>query len=742
MDQVDSAEPQGKTADEYLELGNQCYNDQKYPEASYWYFQAYAETTNENFQAAYTRSADSWIGFDQFLDQFWARGDVNESTEWKHVQDLWENIKDIRALYKTSLKSIPELNNIRNRCCRIIGIKEDQSMVTATGFLAEYIGEKFIMTNHHALDHANTNFVAEFSDPNGGPENVFSMLSTNFVANKEYDVGIAMYLNKTIRTREHFDLNKLGNPEATDAVVILQHPRGLEIHQSIGVICDKGPDEIDYTASTDRGSSGSFVLGADWNPIALHKCGVETVWHGKKTTVNRGTRFETVRQWMKDNEKDIIARLRNLKKVTSETEMGDMESKCDGTEAILLREIKQMQNSVCQIKTPEGSGSGFLAIYKGTRFVVTSANLMKKSISPPECSACFSSLKKRDEIYLDDPPITLNFTEECEVSQKLGISLVGYEFNKDLVDRYHFNLVTGGLGDNSPHFYGKGDSMTTFQRPDTEEKFSPLHQSIGTIKKIENEKIFYDAGARSGSEGGVVLSAEWKPLAVHISENPAVLLNEGVLLSHVTRWIEQDNVMTNFQSGKTDGLDEDDEAIIRLLNEKKVNVSVMAQKLNISESAIQSCVDTLPEPVDITQLDEDDRFLIRKLIKKNRATGQIAKKLGHTTELIQAFMDYEAKQKEISALDDDDIFLLKSMLKKKRTVQQISTKLGHPEELVRAFISSQKAGLNISISGLDSIDHYIIDALHEKKRKPVEIAGKMGKTTEAIKEYFKLSGKS
>merc|ERR1719326_630596 len=111
----------------------------------------------------------------------------------------------------------------------------------------------------------------------------------------------------------------------------------------------------------------------------------------------------------------------------------------------------------------------------------------------------------------------------------------------------------GSIGGEESVF--KENAVVLFQRPskatgeNNESKITPIHQSIGTIKKLHSDGLLrYDASAGEGSHGGIVLSAEWKPIAIHITEKTNLLVNEGTLLANVIDWIEKEKPLENFAS--------------------------------------------------------------------------------------------------------------------------------------------------------------------------------------------------
>lgn len=59
---------------------------------------------------------------------------------------------------------------------------------------------------------------------------------------------------------------------------------------------------------------------------------------------------------------------------------------------------------------------------------------------------------------------------------------------------------------------------------------------MGSIKKIVQNHIFYNATVGKCSEGSLVLSADWKPIAIHF-ENEASSWGRGVKISAIIEWL-------------------------------------------------------------------------------------------------------------------------------------------------------------------------------------------------------------
>jgi len=274
--------------------------------------------------------------------------------------------------------------------------------------------------------------------------------------------------------------------------------------------------EINYRASTDRGSSGSLVLGANCKPIALHKSS------DPESNSNVGTKFKSVCKWINENRESLFPKM-----ARADTDSGDMsipvtpEAKFDGTYEP-LSDILQWQRSICQIGTKDFSisQSGFLAQYHGHKFIITTDSIKERQ----EYVAWFDTENKQFSVNLKKNPQHL---------PDLNLYILEYEADDKLQNLIFFNIELSGE-------LKKDDAVVVFQRPNPSVKqvISPVHQSVGSIKKIVGNHIFYNAAVGECSEGSLVLSADWNPLAVHFNfENEASSLGRGVKISAITDWL-------------------------------------------------------------------------------------------------------------------------------------------------------------------------------------------------------------
>lgn len=78
------------------------------------------------------------------------------------------------------------------------------------------------------------------------------------------------------RTPRHWLRLSREIPQKGHPVQILQHPKTLPMKLAFGTVGDISGHRLSYDANTDEGSSGSPVLTADWQVVALHRDGGAT----------------------------------------------------------------------------------------------------------------------------------------------------------------------------------------------------------------------------------------------------------------------------------------------------------------------------------------------------------------------------------------------------------------------------------------------------------------------------------
>jgi len=77
----------------FQKMGGDCFNSGKFPEALFWFFQYQQHNmggkSHPNVNVASSRCSDKWKGFINFLKKKYESKEINASTDWLTVKELW-----------------------------------------------------------------------------------------------------------------------------------------------------------------------------------------------------------------------------------------------------------------------------------------------------------------------------------------------------------------------------------------------------------------------------------------------------------------------------------------------------------------------------------------------------------------------------------------------------------------------------------------------------------------------------
>jgi hypothetical protein len=119
-------------------------------------------------------------------------------------------------------------------------------------------------------------------------------------------------------SRGWFHLTNAPLPEMNDAVLILQYPPQRPLSMSIGSVRESSTTfRIHYAASTTNGSSGSPVLSAALQLIALHHAGDPNWRHAAE--FNQGIPVGLIKNWLDENRKDLAAQFNTQSRGSTRT---------------------------------------------------------------------------------------------------------------------------------------------------------------------------------------------------------------------------------------------------------------------------------------------------------------------------------------------------------------------------------------------------------------------------------------
>jgi len=82
----------------FNESGHICFENKKYPEAAFWYFQEHryrqgGADSMQHLDEAIQQAGTDWDGFKNFLQEHHKHGTISDTTEWSHVEMLWNNME-------------------------------------------------------------------------------------------------------------------------------------------------------------------------------------------------------------------------------------------------------------------------------------------------------------------------------------------------------------------------------------------------------------------------------------------------------------------------------------------------------------------------------------------------------------------------------------------------------------------------------------------------------------------------
>jgi V8-like Glu-specific endopeptidase len=181
-----------------------------------------------------------------------------------------------------------KLAEIQARMCRV-----ETSTALGTGFL---VSSDLVLTNYHVVEQeilapagSKPEITCIFEDTAtaaGGTIGIKEGVADDWryayspYAPHELDFALlrlARPIGEVVvngRIRGWIDIkSKAPLPEPESVVLIIQYPRGGPLASSLGTVRGSDQSRIHYSASTERGSSGSPVFSADLSLVALHHAG-------------------------------------------------------------------------------------------------------------------------------------------------------------------------------------------------------------------------------------------------------------------------------------------------------------------------------------------------------------------------------------------------------------------------------------------------------------------------------------
>lgn len=231
---------------------------------------------------------------------------------WKGI----DNAVDIKEkiIGENTLRDIYILNLALEASKAVVRIRTPKGL--GTGFM---VAPNLLMTNNHVIKSQEVAKNSDFSfnyqlDINGKEcptQTVKALPNSAFYTNEELDFTIV-----TLK-----DLPEFGNPlvlkskllKRDDRVAIIQHPGGhlkkISIQNNFVAYADK--KVLQYTTSTEPGSSGSPVFDDDFQVIGIHHSGgmLPEPSTQRRYLRNAGTSAIALLNDLKNNVPEIYARL-------------------------------------------------------------------------------------------------------------------------------------------------------------------------------------------------------------------------------------------------------------------------------------------------------------------------------------------------------------------------------------------------------------------------------------------------
>lgn len=248
-----------------------------------------------------------WEGFAKYMKEAFETKEIVLTSRWTKMKERFEQSQTQERVCKPT----DDCFNLYKKCCRIEG-KGNDLTVHGSGFLVKFDEQNLIITAYHTFEGLESyTWTAYFNSVASEEEVLVGLKMEDMQKDADLDVCSCVFVPPDDTDLEFFNIDQFkDNLVSDDAVIILQHPEGKkEIQISIGNVNRKEDGQIAYAATTKAGSSGSIVLDANWNPVAMHCKSIVDFSNapGKVPVTNFGLPIHKIKDWLKQHKSEILS---------------------------------------------------------------------------------------------------------------------------------------------------------------------------------------------------------------------------------------------------------------------------------------------------------------------------------------------------------------------------------------------------------------------------------------------------
>lgn len=226
-----------------------------------------------------------------------------------------------KVIGRNGLQSISWLRRGAEKARSVCKVHMSDGYV-GTGFL---IAGGYLLTNNHNIP---SNAAAQFArielgfDGENMPSVFYDLDYKDFMTSKGLDYSrIKIKDNPQVALAQwgFLNINPIP-PQPNGALIIIQHPGGRAQQIAFSEGCNVWEHRLQYTVSTEPGSSGSPVFDMNWNVVAIHHAGgnIPVNSAGNKDFRNQGILIDYI---LKDIEKRVANSTKTHQEITTNADV-------------------------------------------------------------------------------------------------------------------------------------------------------------------------------------------------------------------------------------------------------------------------------------------------------------------------------------------------------------------------------------------------------------------------------------